>query len=238
MLVRRYIMKDGVIMAKIIVFNNAQDRMETYSRTDRDPMPYSRGTTLLVGEFRGSSKSETLWTSKATMDAWDTTRTTYARPIPVGYAFKRIWEGGHGTQSQHYAGTAFDVGQRLTQAERRTIYVVAQNVGVWGYVEPLNMTPTWVHFDRRRGTPACTTGYPTLRHGNASNYVLVLQDALNAIGHSTNGLDGKFGNGTQNAVKSFQRGIGLTADGIVGCRTWQRLCDIAVGIGRTATVID
>ena len=57
--------------------------------------------------------------------------------IPVGYAFKRIWEGGHGTTSQHYAGVAFDVGQSSTAAKRRKIYNAAVRTGAWGYVEPL-----------------------------------------------------------------------------------------------------
>ena len=42
-------------------------------------------------------------------------RRTYGSAIPFRYAFKRIWEGGHGKQSQHYAGVAFDVGQALSQ---------------------------------------------------------------------------------------------------------------------------
>ena len=57
--------------------------------------------------------------------------------------------GGHGTQSQHYAGVAFDVGQRLSTTQRNRLYQSAVNSGVWSYVEPQNLTPTWVHFDKR-----------------------------------------------------------------------------------------
>ena len=39
-----------------------------------------------------------------------------------------------------------------------------------------------------------------LRRGSVSNYVLIAQDDLNTLGFSTNGLDGIFGAGTQNAV--------------------------------------
>ena len=56
---------------------------------------------------------------------------------------------GHGNQSQHYAGVAFDVGQRLTQAQRTRLWNSANNSGVWYYVEPISLTPTWVHFDKR-----------------------------------------------------------------------------------------
>ena len=85
--------------------------MMTYNLNESDSMPFSTGTTLRVREFRGSSSSPTLWTTTAAMEAWNLTRRSYGRGIHVGYAFKRIWEGGHGTASQHYVGVAFDVGQ-------------------------------------------------------------------------------------------------------------------------------
>lgn len=43
-------------MAKILVFNNDTDRMETYYRGESEAMPYNTGRTLTVGEFRGSSR--------------------------------------------------------------------------------------------------------------------------------------------------------------------------------------
>ena len=225
---------------KIWVYDEYENRMMVYYRAESESMPYSYGTTLRVREFRGSSKSPTLWTTVRAMESWNQTRRSYGSGIPVGYAFKRIWEGGHGTTSQHYAGVAFDVGQRLTSAQRRRIWQVATNLGVWGYVEPLSMTPTWVHFDRRYGRPACggTSGYPTVRRGSRSTYVLILQDALNALGYGTKTLDGAFGANTESALKAFQRNNGLSADGICGCNTWRRLAGAAVGIGKTQTVIN
>ena len=50
-------------MAKILVFNNDTDRMETYYRDENDAMPYNTNGTLRVREFRGSSKSNILWTT-------------------------------------------------------------------------------------------------------------------------------------------------------------------------------
>ena len=94
------------------------------------------------------------------------------------------------------------------------------------------------HFDKRYGRPACSAGYPLLRNGARGIYVLVLQDALNALGYTTYTLDGAFGPNTRNAVVAFQRENSLSADGVVGCATWTRLVNEAVGIGRTPTVID
>ena len=137
------------IVAKILVFNNDTDRMETYYRGEAEPMPYNTNGTLRVREFRGTSKSNILWTTKRTMQSWNSQRYIYGSPIPVGFAFKRPYEGGHGNQSQHYAGVAFDVGQTLTSTQRTRLWNSAKNSGVWYYVEPISLTPTWVHFDKR-----------------------------------------------------------------------------------------
>lgn len=154
-------------MARLLIYDAYENKVYTYANlNENDPMPYSTLTTLRLREFRGKSSSPTLWTTIAAMEAWNLTRRKYGKGIPVGYAFRRIWEGGHGTRSQHYAGVSFDVGQSLTQTARTAIYNAARGTGAWGYVEPLSQTPTWVHFDRRYGTPACsgtTAGYPTLR---------------------------------------------------------------------------
>ncbi len=226
-------------MARIIIFNNDTDRMENYYRGESEPMPYNTNGTLRVREFRGSSKSNILWTTKRTMQSWNSQRYIFGNAIPVGFAFKRPYEGGHGNQSQHYAGVAFDVGQTLSSTQRNRLWNSAKNSGVWSYVEPQALTPTWVHFDKRFGTPACSTGgYPQLRRGSISNYVCIAQDDLNTLGYTTGGLDGIFGQATQNAVIAYQRSKGLTADGIVGCNTWRSLQEDVVGTGPTGTTIN
>lgn len=226
-------------MAKILVYNQDTNRMETFFRNENESMPYNTNGTLRVREFRGSSKSNILWTDKRTMQAWNSQRYIYGAPIKVGFAFKRPYEGGHGSQSQHYAGTAFDVGQGLTNAQRRVLRSSAQNSGVWTYVEPASLSPTWVHFDRRFGSPACSSGgFPLIRRGSRGNYVCIAQDDLNTLGYRTGGLDGVFGEQTYNAVKKYQSSRGLSADGIIGCNTWRSLQENVVGTGSTSTTIN
>ena len=126
-------------MARLLVYDAYENKVYTYSSlNENDPMPYSTGTTLTVREFRGRSNSPVLWTTIAAMEAWNLTRRKYGKGIPVGYAFRRIWEGGHGTRSQHYAGVSFDVGQSLTQTARTAIYNAARGTGAWGYVADNN----------------------------------------------------------------------------------------------------
>ncbi len=226
-------------MAKILVFNNDSNRMETYYRNLSDPMPYNTNGTLRVREFRGSSNSNTLWTTKRTMQSWNSQRYVWGKPIDVGFAFKRPYEGGHSSQSQHYAGTAFDVGQRLSNTQRTALRNSAINSGIWSYVEPASISPTWVHFDKRFGISACSSGgFPLLKRGSISNYVLIAQDDLNTLGFRTGGLDGIFGAQTRNAVLQYQKSRGLSSDGIIGCNTWRSLQENVVGTGKTNTTID
>ncbi|MBD2250540.1 peptidoglycan-binding domain-containing protein [Nostoc parmelioides] len=63
---------------------------------------------------------------------------------------------------------------------------------------------------------------PLLRQGDSGAAVAELQRLLNAKGVKVS-VDGIFGAGTQAAVIKFQRANGLTADGIVGSKTWVAL---------------
>lgn len=209
---------------KILVYNDRTNKMETYNRDLNDPMPYSQDKYLTVKEFRGSSKSDVLWTDRRAIEAFNKLRNLYGRPIKVGYAFKRIGEGGHAGMSQHYAGVAFDIAQNLTSSERNNLRNLAIKNKIFTYVEPAYLTPTWIHVDKRDVNPACATGgYPLVKQGSKGVYVAVLQDALNFLGYNSGNIDGIFGNNTKNAVIRYQRSNGLSPDGIVGCNTWRSL---------------
>lgn len=53
----------------------------------------------------------------------------------------------HRVNTMH--GVAFDVGQRLSNSERNRLRNSAISSGLWSFVEPASLTPTWVHFDKR-----------------------------------------------------------------------------------------
>ena len=56
-------------MAKILVFNQDTNRMESFIRSESSAMPYNTNSTLRVREFRGSSNSNILWTDKRIMQS-------------------------------------------------------------------------------------------------------------------------------------------------------------------------
>ncbi|MDR2649528.1 MAG: N-acetylmuramoyl-L-alanine amidase [Clostridiales bacterium] len=67
--------------------------------------------------------------------------------------------------------------------------------------------------------------------GSSGEYVLAAQNYLNAIASEYPSIaaltaDGKFGPATQRAVIEFQRLFGLTADGVIGMNTWDKIISV------------
>lgn len=92
----------------------------------------------------------------------------------------------------------------------------------------------WTHYAVPKGVdgevPVPAPTLPTLRKGASGAYVTLAQTKLIQMGYdlSPYGADGKFGRKTETAVKQFQMDHGLTADGVVGARTWDALNSGAV----------
>lgn len=70
-----------------------------------------------------------------------------------------------------------------------------------------------------------TIRVPVLCKGHKGTSVLVLQHLLAARGLSTNGLDGDFGSGTLEALKTFQKSAGLSPSGVATEATWRALIE-------------
>jgi len=64
---------------------------------------------------------------------------------------------------------------------------------------------------------------PILAYGSSGQFVRMLQEALKLHGFPALMADGDFGHSTLTAIVDFQRRSGLTADGIVGPKTWAAL---------------
>ena len=62
-----------------------------------------------------------------------------------------------------------------------------------------------------------------IKSGSKGEQVKTAQRLLNALGYSCGTVDGIFGAKTVSAVKKFQTAKKLTADGIIGANTWNKL---------------
>lgn len=66
-------------------------------------------------------------------------------------------------------------------------------------------------------------GSSVLMYGSSGADVKRLQELLNSLGYNAGTADGIFGAQTQAAVTQMQKDAGITADGIVGSQTWNKI---------------
>lgn len=125
---------------------------------------------------------------------------------------------------------------KVIEAQGTKVGVVETSVTLskwthWGeikyaeYHEQPSPTPTPEPTPTPTPTPTPGTDKPTLRKGDKGQYVMQAQMLLIQRGYTLPkyGCDGKFGNETLEAVKAFQKANGLTADGVIGQKTWAAL---------------
>ncbi|MBE5934930.1 MAG: peptidoglycan-binding protein [Lachnospiraceae bacterium] len=91
------------------------------------------------------------------------------------------------------------------------------------------------------GIPASWPTY-NLTIGSSGNPVRTIQKQLNRIARSypsipTVAVDGRFGSGTADAVKVFQRVFDLPQSGIVDYPTWYKISEIYVGVSKIAEYV-
>ncbi|MBE5796266.1 MAG: hypothetical protein E7327_02685 [Clostridiales bacterium] len=72
-------------------------------------------------------------------------------------------------------------------------------------------------------TPTPTAASTVLKVGADGAEVKKLQTRLKELGYYKGSVDGDFGTGTETAVKNFQQQNGLSADGVAGTRTLDKL---------------
>lgn len=93
-------------------------------------------------------------------------------------------------------------------------YQQERGIAADGIVGPI----TWRNIDE-----AAEFEKPMLRQGSTGLAVRRVQSRLTAAGFDTGGVDGIFGPQTEAGVKALQQATGLTVDGIVGPKTWQKI---------------
>ena len=70
---------------------------------------------------------------------------------------------------------------------------------------------------------ATRAAIPILRRGSRGALVYLLQSALFANGYNPGSVDGIYGANTENAVRRFQKRVGLPVDGIAGPNTFRAM---------------
>ena len=77
--------------------------------------------------------------------------------------------------------------------------------------------------------------YPNINKGESGEHVRELQEKLNALGYSTNGIDGNFGDGTKAALIKFQSNNGLEVTGVADAATQKKLQELISRSGNSTS---
>ena len=147
--------------------------------------------------------------------------TSYTRPNHIWFAW---WNGQANVDGGTYVPATYWANhQRIHQ-------YVGESTESYGGVS-INIDRNYL--DVGSGTPppppTCSsasldfTGYTTIRNGSSGPLVLAAQCLLEANGFDVGTPDSQFGAATESATRSFQSSRGLTADGVIGARTWTAL---------------
>ncbi|MER7952132.1 glycoside hydrolase domain-containing protein [Streptomyces sp. NPDC096079] len=141
----------------------------------------------------------------------------------VDHIFYGWWNGTADTSTGSYVpSTSWAGHQRIHQ------YAGEATESYGGY----SITIDRDYLDVGTGTqpaPDCTetnldfSAYPTVQNGSTGDQVKAAQCLLEAAGHDPGTPDGTFGAATTTAARNFQSGTGLTADGVIGPKTWTAL---------------
>lgn len=133
------------------------------------------------------------------------------------------WRGYHGVDPHRG-----HIHAELTVASSKSLTVARINTEL-GTIAP---RPTKPAAPRKDWTEEMIMALPTLRKGIGekgpiSEDVQTAQNLLQARGHGSHlgktGADGRFGDGTHNAVVAFQKASKISADGEIGKVTWHWL---------------
>ena len=132
-------------------------------------------------------------------------------PLPAGG-----FGPGYRPGSPHLAGMALDMGYGLDPVSLRELWDIA--IGVFDRVQPLYLTPGWVHGECYTSDLCGYHAYPFLGPGDRGGHVFALQSTLLNCGAAVS-LTGRLGRETQWALYSL---IPAYA-GIVDIRIWRAL---------------
>lgn len=129
--------------------------------------------------------------------------------------------------SPHHAGLAGD----FALPDTCTNIISRQNEirrwcvssGLFSYVQPQYITPTWIHAEVSVASPSSVfVPYPVIFPGNTGVHCFILQKCLNIMGFPCL-LSGRFTEDTLTALYRFRTAIGLPPEGYVDAICWQKL---------------
>ncbi|MEU5510833.1 GH25 family lysozyme [Streptomyces fungicidicus] len=140
-------------------------------------------------------------------------------PAPVGGRRWSIWQY---TETGRVAGINGNVDVNVYRGTRTQLEVLA-HLSPGQKLAPTRPSPaSGGSGGTGRTTPPQASAWPLVKSGTRGADVATAQHLLTAAGHPTT-VDGVFGPKTRSATIAFQKAHGLSAHGIIGPNTWNKL---------------
>ena len=143
-----------------------------------------------------------------------------------------VWNGSKYSHVGLYIGDSTVIEAMSTQVGVTTTKVTAGKWTHWGELTGVaydNAQCTMHNAQSGTGAAQQDSSHPVLRKGSKGQAVTEMQTMLQKLGYDLGsyGVDGDFGKDTETAVRRFQAGHGLAADGVCGPATWAALEKVA-----------
>lgn len=183
-------------------------------------------------EFQCHNGADTVKYDMQIVTALEAARLFFNVPITISSAYRPASYNkkvGGATKSYHVYGKAVDHYCKLSYSMLAKFYEVYGLKGIGCYYDD-----HFVHIDSRttkflwnnQSSTKVSTHLVTVKSGNDSRHVSDLQWLLKHKHGFDIKIDGEFGAKTKAAVIAFQKKKKLSADGIVGKKTWTKLLAI------------
>ncbi|MBR4080170.1 MAG: peptidoglycan-binding protein [Clostridia bacterium] len=183
-------------------------------------VPYSASQSQ--GGQSGSQQGGTTVRVTPTPRPTATPNLTNARYLTIGYS---------GTDVRRLQQRLIDLGYlggkadgNFGAATREAVKAFQSRMGIWddGIAGPDTQAKLYSNSAKRASSMSAYSG-ESLKEGMNGDGVRALQKQLKKLGYYNGSIDGDYGSGTVQAVTAFQRMNGLTADGIAGNATLNKL---------------
>jgi peptidoglycan hydrolase-like protein with peptidoglycan-binding domain len=146
-------------------------------------------------------------------------------PVGAGVASRaaallpQLWAHGEGTRKTEQTAGRWVTYVAKAMGAKRGVVAFRPRPGA---TAPSSSSSSTSAYMPASTTPGVMPGQRTLRRGDQGADVYYLQGRLGVA------IDGKFGPGTESAVRTYQGTHGLSPDGVVGPNTWRSLLAVSV----------
>lgn len=205
----------------------ANDNSHGYSQINRSGNPDYDCSSLVANALRKAGFN---------VNVNSTTRNLYEQLKRCGFTscnrpFKKgdihLAVGHHicvSTDSKHIVHASID--ENGTTKGRKPGDQTGKEICIRKYYTPSYGWSYHLRYNENKGSAGYSMNL--LKRGSSNNDVTVFEILMKKLGYYTGSIDTKYGAGCERACKNFQSQHGLSADGMCGINTWNKLFSLGI----------